>query len=86
MNSRVESKSDAAASAASPTTRRLNLILSQRAYDDAALTAKAHNRSMTEIVRLGLGLVKLALDAAANGDRIVIADKDGNPKREIVLP
>jgi hypothetical protein len=49
--------------------------------------SKQTGRSMTEIVRLGLGLVKMVLDEQRqNKYRLVIADSNLKPLREIVLP
>jgi len=41
---------------------------------------------MTELVRVGLGLVKLALEAERKGHRLVVTTSDGQPIKEIVLP
>ena len=70
-----------------PTTaKRLNFNVSERAH--AELNALAHNthRSMTEIIRLGVGLAKIALEAEQKGQRLVIANSNGEPLKEIVIP
>jgi hypothetical protein len=41
---------------------------------------------MTEIVRLGVGLAKIALEAENQGNRLLIANSSGEPIKEIVLP
>jgi len=41
---------------------------------------------MTELVRLGLGLVKVALEAQQNGNKLVVTTAEGQPLKEIVLP
>jgi hypothetical protein len=41
---------------------------------------------MTDVVRLGLGLVKIALEASKNGNRLVVTNAEGQPLKEIVLP
>jgi len=48
--------------------------------------AKRNRRSMTELVRLGLGLVKIALEAEQNGHKLIVTTADGQPLKEIVLP
>lgn len=73
-------------------SKRLNLILSERAYEDLATIAAENRRSMTEIVRVGLGLVRYALEAERNGHRLIVArnSKNGNESveaiKELVLP
>jgi hypothetical protein len=41
---------------------------------------------MTELVRLGLGLVKIALEAERNGQRLIVTTAEGQAIKEIVLP
>jgi hypothetical protein len=41
---------------------------------------------MTDVVRLGLGLVKIALEAKKDGNRLVVTNSEGQPLKEIVLP
>ena len=69
-----------------PKPRRINLNLSEKAYKDLQDLAQETNRSMTEIVRLGLGLVKIAVREAAASNRLLVASENGEPIREIVLP
>lgn len=66
--------------------RRVNFVLSERAHTDLVGLSKDSMRSMTELVRLGLGLVKLALEAQHNGNKLVVTTADGRPVKEIVLP
>jgi len=86
MKSRVYEKSEIAAAASAPETRRLNLNLSQKAYDEVAVLSKKYHRSMTEIIRLGLGLAKVALDEAEKGNKLVVTDEGGEQLKEIILP
>jgi hypothetical protein len=67
-------------------TKRVNLILSEKAHSELATMARRTRRSMTELVRLGLGLVKIALEAEQNGHKLIVTDADGHPLKEIVLP
>ena len=75
-------------SAAKPAqaVKRLNFLVSEDTYSDLITLSKQHNRSLTELIKLGLGLVRLALDAKQNGQRLVVLSADGHPHREIVLP
>ena len=66
--------------------KRVNFILSERAYSDLTTLADSTHRSMTEVVRLGLGLVKIALEASRGGHRLVVTNAEGHPIKEIVLP
>ncbi len=68
------------------TGKRVNFILSERAHSDLIALAESTHRSMTEVVRLGLGLVKIALEASRNGQRLVVTSSEGQPLKEIVLP
>jgi hypothetical protein len=74
------------ATMASTLVKRVNFILSDRAHSELVILSKETNRSMTELVRLGLGLVKIALEAARDGNRIVVTTQDGHPVKEIVIP
>lgn len=66
--------------------KRLNLNLTEAAYADLEDIAQKSGRSMSEVLRLGLGLVKLALDEQRNRNRLVVADSNLRPIREVVLP
>jgi hypothetical protein len=41
---------------------------------------------MTELIRLGLGLVKIAIEAERNNQRFIITTAEGDPVKEIILP
>jgi hypothetical protein len=66
--------------------KRVNFILSERAHSELVNLAKRTNRSMTELIRLGLGLVKIVTEAARDGNRLVVTTPDGQPIKEIVIP
>jgi hypothetical protein len=86
MKASVFEKSSVAAAAEAPGMRRLNLNLPQKAYDEVALLSKTHQRSMTEIFRIGIALVKIALDASANGSKLTVTDAEGKSVKEVVIP
>jgi hypothetical protein len=67
-------------------TKRINFHLSERAHAELQQMARSTRRSMTELLRLGLGLLKIAVEAERNGHKIVITTADGNAVKEIVLP
>lgn len=66
--------------------KRLNFIVSERAHADLTTLSESTHRSMTEIIRLGVGLAKIALEAERKGQKLVVANSDGEPIREIVIP
>ncbi|HEX4007668.1 MAG TPA: hypothetical protein VHX60_15950 [Acidobacteriaceae bacterium] len=66
-------------------TRRLNVILPASVAQDLEDMSKSSGKSMTEIVRNALGLVKLAQDVNNKKQKLVIADANDKPLKEIVL-
>ena len=68
------------------TAKRLNFIVSERAHSELAALSQSTHRSMTEIIRLGVGLAKIALEAEEKGQKLVVASSTGEPLREIVIP
>lgn len=69
-----------------PGVRRLNINLPTSIANDLEALSQKTGRSMTEVVRNALGLVKIASDAADNNQKLVITDAKGKPVKEIVLP
>jgi hypothetical protein len=66
--------------------RRLNLILSSAVYDDVSKLAKEKRTTMTEIVRLALGLIKVAIREANQGNKLVVTKASGEVIKELILP
>jgi len=66
--------------------RRMNFNLTQRAFDELKRLADESSLSMTEIMRLGLGLIRIAFDEDKKGNVLVVASPDGKHLKEIVLP
>ncbi len=69
-----------------PETRRLSINLSEKAYQQLQDLARESGRSMTDLVRTALGVVKIAYDEKEKDHRLVIASREGRPIREIVIP
>jgi hypothetical protein len=65
---------------------RLNVILPDRTHADMIALGRETRRSLTELVRLGLGLVRVAVEAERSGNRLMVATEGGVPIKEIVLP
>ena len=66
--------------------KRLNIAISEQAYSDLDGLATSTSRTMTEVIRIGLGLAKLAIEAESKGQRLMISNSDGSPVKEIVVP
>lgn len=69
-----------------PNDKRVNLILSAGAYADLARLAKLKHTTMTEIVRLALGLIKVAITEADQNHKLVVTTADGTVLKELILP
>jgi hypothetical protein len=67
-------------------SKRLNFVLSEKAHSELTTMARRTRRSMTELIRLALGLLKIALEAQQNGHKVIVTSADGQPLKEIVLP
>jgi hypothetical protein len=68
------------------TEKRINLILPERAYAEVYALSKSTKRSLTELVRLGLGLVKIAREAHTHGQKLIVTTEAGKPIKELVIP
>jgi hypothetical protein len=66
--------------------KRLNLVLSSSAFEDLASLAKERRTTMTEIVRMAIGLVKVAIREAKLGHKLVVAKENGDVIKELILP
>ena len=69
-----------------PETRRLSINLSEKAYQQLQDLARESGRSMTDLVRTALGVVKIAYDEKEKDHRLAIASREGRPIGEIVIP
>ena len=66
--------------------RRLSFILSESAYDELQELALKSHRSMTELVRFGIGLMRVAEDAKKQKLKLMVVNENNEAVREIVLP
>jgi hypothetical protein len=66
--------------------KRLNLVLSSVVFDDLARLAKERRTTMTEIVRLALGLIKVVVNETTQGHKLVVAKSNGEVLKELILP
>jgi len=76
----------AEAEIAPPKTKRVNLNLAAKSYQDLETLARRTERSMTDVIRFGLALVKLYLEETSQGRKLVIASAKGKPISEIRFP
>ena len=74
------------AAAQGVSTKRIGLNLSESAYADLTRLSAQTGKNMTEIMRLALSVIKIVLIEVQNGNRIMLADKDGKAIREFILP
>ncbi len=70
----------------SPERQRFNVNLSQRAYADLKSVAEETGRSMTEIIRMGIGLVRIIDGELRDGHKIVVKSKSGETLKELIIP
>ncbi|MGI9069882.1 MAG: hypothetical protein ACR2JB_00780 [Bryobacteraceae bacterium] len=66
--------------------RRLNFNLSAKTHGELVDLARETNRSMTDLIRFGVALLKIAVESGRDGQRLVVTTSDGREIKEIVLP
>lgn len=71
---------------ASVKVKRLNFILSDPAYRELQQLASANHQSMTEVVRYGIGIMKIATEARHNKHKLMVVDQSNKAVKEIVMP
>lgn len=67
-------------------TKRLNVNLPVEVFEELEVLAEESGRTLTEIVRLALGLVNLALNEHKAGNRLAILDAQERVVKEVLLP
>jgi hypothetical protein len=65
---------------------RLNFNVSPTVAKEVRAMADEMNISMTQLFRYAFGILKIAVTEAKKNRKLVIADEEGRPVREIVLP
>jgi hypothetical protein len=66
-------------------TKRLNVNLPGPVFGELEEIADQSGRSLTEVVRLALGLLAHATDAQRAGHRLAVVDSRGKLLKELVL-
>ena len=69
----------------SSSTRRLSINLPAETYEALQMLALDSGQSMTQVVRNGLGLARLAREELKNSRSLAIVDRDGKVLKEIVV-
>lgn len=64
----------------------LNFLVSGAAGVELNKIAERHRLPPQDVVRLGITLAKVALDARESGNKLVIATQEGGLLKEILLP
>lgn len=67
-------------------TRRLNVNLPEAAYEELRELADRNGRTMSDVVKLALGLVKVALEEREKHNRLAVTTSEGKLLKEIILP
>ncbi len=66
--------------------KRLNINLPEQMYNDLQSLANQTGRSMTDVLRTGFGLAKVALEETRGANRLAVATPEGKVVKEIVIP
>lgn len=66
--------------------RRLNLMIPAAAGEEVDALAEESGRSITELVRLSLSLLKVVIDERKQGHKLIVTTSEGQPLKELVLP
>ena len=67
-------------------TKRLNVNLPIEIFDELKGLADSSGRSLTELVRLALGLASVAITEQRRGNTVAVLAPGGEPIKELVLP
>ena len=65
--------------------KTLSISLSDRAFSEISMLAKEKRSSVTRLISLSLGLLKIVMNAEKAGRQIVITDSEGTPIEQIVI-
>ena len=67
-------------------TKRLNVNLPEPVFNELDKIAKESGRTMTDVVRIALGLVAVALSEEKVGHKLAVMEPNGTVLKELVLP
>lgn len=66
--------------------KRLNVNLPESARAEVDQLAASSGLSITELVRLGLSMVKVIITESNRGHKLVIVTGEGAPVKELIIP
>lgn len=67
------------------TGRRLNIILPEKTFRELKTLAAESNRTMTDLLRLAIGLAQIATIEESHGRKLAVVDHDGKLVKELVF-
>jgi hypothetical protein len=65
--------------------KRLNINLPERTFNELERLADESGRTMTELVRIAIGLVQVAIDEENHGRKLAVVEPNGKLLKEILL-
>jgi hypothetical protein len=65
--------------------KTLVVEMPEETFQEIEALSQKTQRSIGDLFRLGLSLMKMAVDETADQNRIMIATADGKPLREVIL-
>lgn len=68
-----------------PTGKRLNIILPEKAFSELRNLATETNRTMTDVLRMGISLAHIAISEEGHGRKLAIVDHEGKLVKELVF-
>lgn len=71
---------------ATKTATRLNVNIPESARAEVEQLAEISGRTITDLVRFGLSLVKVVLYESRLGNKLVVTTPDGKALKELVIP
>jgi hypothetical protein len=66
--------------------RKLGLSLGAPVFEEFSQIARERKSTLSQIVRLALGLGRVALTELKKGNRLLIVSSEGTALKELVLP
>lgn len=67
-------------------TTRLNLNLPKSARGELDALVKDTGWNITELVRISLGFLKVFIEEARQGNKLIVTTSNGKPIKELVFP
>ena len=69
------------------TGKRFNAVLSKEAFEDLEMLSKqSGGRTLSEVFRLALSLLKTVYPAVLRGEELYLVDPATNSERQIIVP